>query len=80
MNPARRPEQSEKRYLAHVRQNAHGSFLIHELEEQVRGVARLSEEFVSTFGSADWGNLAGLWHDLGKYCLTLQRYSPRSSS
>lgn len=72
--------QSEERYLAHVRQNADGSFVIHDLEEHLRGVARLSEEFASAFGSADWGSLVGLWHDLGKYSLTLRRYSPRPSS
>jgi len=43
MNPTRRPEQSEKPYLAHVRQNAHGSFLIHELEEQVRPMVAIVE-------------------------------------
>lgn len=75
MNPTRPPEQSAKRYLAHVRQNADGSFLIHDLEEHLHGVARLSQEFASTFASADWGRLGGLWHDLGKYYLILQRYS-----
>ena len=80
MNPTRPPsEQSGKRYLAHVRQNADGSFVIHDLEEHLRGVARLSEEFASVFGSADWGNLAGAWDDLGKYSLTLRRYSRPSS-
>lgn len=74
--------QSGKRYLAHVRQNADGSFVIHDLEEHLRGVARLSEEFASAFGSADWGNLVGLGDDLGKYSLTLQRHSlhPNSQS
>lgn len=67
-------------YLAHVRQNPDGSFVIHDLGEHLHGVARLSEEFASTFGSADWGNLAGLWHDLGKYSLILRRYSPRPRS
>ena len=81
MNSTRPPsEQSGKRYLTHVRQNADGSFVIHDLEEHLRGVARLSEEFASAFGSADWGSLVGLWHDLGKYSLTLRRYSPRPSS
>lgn len=71
--------QSGKRYLAHVRQNADGSFVIHDLEEHLRGVARLSEEFASAFGSADWGTLAGLWHDLGKYSAAFQNYIARGS-
>ena len=69
----------QRRYLAHVRQNADGSFVIHDLEEHLRGVAHLSEEFASAFGSADWGSLAGLWHDLGKYSLTFRRHSRPSS-
>lgn len=80
MNSTRPPsEQSGKRYLAHVRQNADGSFVIHDLEEHLRGVARLSEEFASAFGSADWGNLAGVWHDLGKYSSAFQNYIARGS-
>lgn len=55
-----------KRYLAHVRRNEDGSFAIHDLEEHLRGVADLAGEFASSFGHADWGRLAGLWHDLGK--------------
>lgn len=80
MNPARLREQSEKRSLAHVRQNNDGSFIIHDLDAHLRGVAALSSEYASDFGASDWGQLAGLWHDLGKYSLTLQHYSPHSIS
>lgn len=80
MNPIRpSSEQSANRYLAHVRQNPDGSFVIHDLGEHLHGVARLSEEFASTFGSADWGNLAGLWHDLGKYSSAFQNYIAHGS-
>ena len=68
-----------KHYLAHVRQTADGSFVIHDLEAHLRGVARLAEEFASAFDSADWGNLAGLWHDLGKYSSAFQNYIARGS-
>jgi CRISPR-associated endonuclease/helicase Cas3 len=54
------------RYLAHVRQDKDGSFVIHNLEEHLRAVGDLAGEFASTFGPADWGRLAGLWHDLGR--------------
>lgn len=37
------------------------------LEEHLREVARLAEQFAFAFDSSDWGRLAGLWHDLGKY-------------
>ena len=63
-----------KRYLAHVRQDKHGSFVIHNLEEHLRAVANLAGEFASTFGHSDWGRLAGLWHDLGKYSAVFQNY------
>ena len=63
-----------KQYLAHVRQNKDGSFVIHNLEEHLRAVASLASEFASDFGASDWGHLAGLWHDLGKYSSAFQNY------
>ena len=63
-----------KHYLAHVRRSDDGSFEIHHLEEHLRTVADLAGEFASTFGNADWGQLAGLWHDLGKYSSAFQSY------
>ena len=36
------------------------------LEDHLEGVAGLASRFAAAFGSADWGRLAGLWHDLGK--------------
>jgi len=61
-------------YLAHVRRNDDGSFAIHDLEDHLRAVGDLAGEFVSSFGHAEWGQLAGLWHDLGKYSSAFQRY------
>jgi len=37
------------------------------LEEHLQVVAKLAGEFADAFGAKDWGHLAGLWHDLGKY-------------
>lgn len=37
------------------------------LEVHLREVAELAADFAGTFGAAEWGRLAGLWHDLGKY-------------
>jgi CRISPR-associated endonuclease/helicase Cas3 len=68
-----------KQYLAHVRQNKDGSFVIHNLEEHLRAVADLAGEFASIFGHSDWGQLAGLWHDLGKYSSAFQNYIARGS-
>ena len=68
-----------KPYLAHVRRNEDGSFAIHELEEHLRAVGDLAGEAASSFGQADWGRLAGLWHDLGKYSSAFQNYIARGS-
>jgi CRISPR-associated endonuclease/helicase Cas3 len=73
------PAASQTTFLAHVRRNEDGSFEIHHLEEHLRGVAQLAGEFASTFGHADWGRLAGLWHDLGKYSPAFQSYIARGS-
>ncbi len=64
--------------LAHVRQ-LEGDWEIHELEEHLTGVARLTERFAAKFGSRDWGALAGYWHDLGKFSPQFQSYIRRSS-
>ena len=66
-------------YLAHVRRNDDGSFEIHHLEDHLRAVADLAGGFASAFGHAEWGHLAGLWHDLGKYSPAFQNYIARAS-
>lgn len=42
------------------------------LAVHLREVAELAAEFASAFGARDWGYLAGLWHDLGKYSREFQ--------
>jgi CRISPR-associated endonuclease/helicase Cas3 len=37
------------------------------LENHLRGVAECAAKFAEVFGARDWGYIAGLWHDLGKY-------------
>jgi CRISPR-associated endonuclease/helicase Cas3 len=44
------------------------------LEDHLRQVADLGGKFASSFGATDWGNIAGLWHDLGKYSGEFQDY------
>jgi CRISPR-associated endonuclease/helicase Cas3 len=46
----------------------------HGLEEHLRGTAERAGEFASAFGCAEWGRVAALWHDLGKYSVEFQRY------
>lgn len=37
------------------------------LETHLREVSELAAIFADAFGATEWGRLAGLWHDLGKY-------------
>ncbi len=61
-------------FLAHVKQDSNGQWQPHLLEDHLRAVGELAESFAASFGSGDWGKLAGLWHDLGKYRAAFQRY------
>jgi CRISPR-associated endonuclease/helicase Cas3 len=45
---------------------ASGQTRLQGLTEHSTNVARLAASFAAAFGSAEWGHLAGLWHDLGK--------------
>ncbi|MCC6208101.1 MAG: CRISPR-associated endonuclease Cas3'', partial [Gammaproteobacteria bacterium] len=66
-------------YLAHVRQDRNGQFVVHPLGEHLSAVARLASEFSNEFGASDWGYIAGLWHDLGKYSKEFQSYIKKAS-
>ena len=48
----------------------------HLLAEHLQGVAGAAAEFAQALGpaSAPWAELAGRWHDLGKYRPGFQRY------
>ncbi|MEO6967341.1 MAG: CRISPR-associated endonuclease Cas3'' [Rhodanobacteraceae bacterium] len=51
-----------------------GPFGPHLLADHLRAVAGLASGFAAAFDSHEWGYLAGLWHDLGKYRPGFQRY------
>ena len=65
--------------LAHVRQLPDGRWKEHFLDEHLHAVAELAAKFASAFGGQDWANLAGLWHDLGKYSSEFQDYIKKAS-
>ena len=44
------------------------------LEDHLTRVAELAQSFADEFGAGEWGYLAGLWHDLGKYSKEFQKY------
>jgi CRISPR-associated endonuclease/helicase Cas3 len=64
---------------AHVRRLASGAFEIHALEAHLQDVAKLAAEFAAPMQSGSWAELAGLWHDLGKYQDDFQRYLSKAS-
>lgn len=49
------------------------------LEQHLLGVAERAAEFADAFGAREWGYLAGLWHDLGKYSDAFQEYLRRAA-
>lgn len=57
------------KYVAHAKEGE-----IHSLEDHLREVAKLAETFAGEFGAGDWAYIAGLWHDIGKYRKTFQKY------
>lgn len=44
------------------------------LRRHLNEVSRKAAEFAADFGARDWGAVAGLFHDLGKYSEAFQRY------
>ncbi len=71
--------QNSKSYLAHVRQVGQDKYEPHLLENHLRKVAHKAGEFAAGFAASDWGRLAGLWHDLGKYRPAFQKHIKSSS-
>lgn len=66
--------------IAHIRKLPDGRYADpHLLSDHIRSVSTLASAFAGAFGNADWGSLAGLWHDLGKYKPQFQEYIRKSS-
>ncbi len=59
--------------MAHIKCE-NGLPMAHDLECHANAVSKLAAEFAAAFGSSPWGELAGSWHDLGKYREGFQRY------
>ncbi|MCA9248065.1 MAG: CRISPR-associated endonuclease Cas3'' [Planctomycetales bacterium] len=49
------------------------------LDDHLQAVASRAGEFAACFGARDWGRVAGLWHDLGKYSSAFQAYLHREN-
>ncbi|TAL31744.1 MAG: CRISPR-associated endonuclease Cas3'' [Spirochaetes bacterium] len=60
--------------IAHVKRDDTGEWKTQTLREHLDGVAILAKGFAEAFGSGDWAEVAGYWHDLGKYLPEWQKY------
>jgi len=58
---------------AHSREGERDKSKWHLLEEHLRQTAELACTFASPWHADNWGYLAGLWHDIGKYSSEFQK-------
>lgn len=63
----------EKSYYAHTKEGRPPEEW-QPLGDHLTRVAELTRSFADEFGAGEWGYLAGLWHDLGKYSKEFQKY------
>jgi CRISPR-associated endonuclease/helicase Cas3 len=69
-----------KKYIAHVKKNSDGKWADpHYLVNHLIDTAEKAGKYASEFGNRDWGELAGYWHDLGKFLPAWQKYLCRKS-
>lgn len=59
--------------ICYARPGLHGLEGGQLLAEHLRGVSKRAGRFTSKFGAELWGDLAGLWHDLGKFAPAFQQ-------
>lgn len=65
----------KKKYFAHVKQNEDGSWKEpHLLIDHLNDTAKRTGKAAAEFENADWGELAGYLHDLGKFHPAWQKY------
>lgn len=70
----------KREFIAHVKQNDDGSWAEpHLLVNHLNDSANKAGSFASKFGNQDWAELAGYWHDLGKFHPAWQKYLCRKS-
>ena len=66
-------------FIAHIKAQEVTSFAKQTLEEHLRGTSKLAAGFAAKFHNSSWGEVIGLWHDLGKYSDEFQDYIKKNS-
>lgn len=61
-------------YIAHIKKEPDETFRMQSMEDHLLGTSVLAERFAGQFKNQEWGELIGLWHDLGKYSDEFQNY------
>ena len=56
-------------YIGHTTEEGRQQLLI----DHLKGTGLLAERFASIFDAAEWGKMAGLYHDIGKYSTAFQQ-------
>ena len=56
-------------YIGHTSEEGRQQLLI----DHLKGTSLLAERFASIFDAAEWGKMAGLYHDIGKYSAAFQQ-------
>jgi len=56
----------KQKVLAHVRQDASQNWIIHDLNDHLRDVAKIAKKSARHFSCEDWMEAVALLHDLGK--------------
>jgi len=60
-------------YYAHSLEDDPDTTHWQSLEDHLRNVAEKAADFAEVFDARDWGYVAGLWHDVGKYSEKFQQ-------
>jgi CRISPR-associated endonuclease/helicase Cas3 len=63
---------TNREFYAHTLENDPNPEHWQRLEDHLLQTAKLAGAFAEVFGAKEWGFLAGLWHDLGKYSKEFQ--------
>ena len=56
-------------YIGHTSEDGRMQLLL----DHLKGTAEMCKKFSEEFGAGEWGELVGIYHDLGKYSMGFQQ-------